>query len=212
MGINKWVVTVGCMCWRINFWVLSRLSWKVFNVWVLRINKILIDRYLLFRLKSLFIINGLAILSGAFSIVSVSLKAIGPFLVGRFINGIMCGLFGCVATIYLTEIAPRNLRGAIGTFHQLALVIGMLVTNICGLPQFLGSDTLWPYLYVATAVPVIFHVCFLPFCMETPKYMYINKKNPNEAENSTFLYQNIQYRESLVYFFFRSIESVARYR
>ncbi len=138
-------------------------------------------------MRSLLVVNSLAITSGLLSIVSVYMQSIAPFLVARFLNGIMCGMFGCIATIYLTEMAPRHTRGAIGTLHQLALVIGILMTNICGLPQILGTFALWPYLYAATGMPILFHICFLPFCMETPKYTYINRNDPVEAEKSKII-------------------------
>jgi MFS family permease len=44
-----------------------------------------------------------------------------------------------VSTIYLMDISPRAMRGQIITFHQLFIVIGILVGQIVGIPWFLGQ-------------------------------------------------------------------------
>lgn len=50
-------------------------------------------------------------------------------------SGLFCGLFSGILPLYLSELAPKNLRGTIGTLNQLMIVFGILVTNILGLPQ-----------------------------------------------------------------------------
>lgn len=41
--------------------------------------------------------------------------------------------------MYLTEIAPVNIRGAMGVLHQFALTCGILVSQAMGLRQGLGK-------------------------------------------------------------------------
>lgn len=48
------------------------------------------------------------------------------------------GMCCVVSTIYLMDISPRTIRGEIITFHQLFIVIGVLVGQIIGLPWLLG--------------------------------------------------------------------------
>jgi len=49
--------------------------------------------------------------------------------------------FCCVAsTIYLTDISPRTMRGKVVTFHQLFIVIGVLVGQVVGIPWLLGQQ------------------------------------------------------------------------
>lgn len=56
----------------------------------------------------------------------------------RFLSGCSAGTGSVAATIYLTDISPRCMRGNIVTFHQLFIVIGILVGQIVGLPWLLG--------------------------------------------------------------------------
>lgn len=48
--------------------------------------------------------------------------------------------------MYVSEIAPLNLRGALGTVNQLAVTIGLLVSQILGIEQLLGTEEHWPVL------------------------------------------------------------------
>ncbi len=48
---------------------------------------------------------------------------------------------GCVGTsIYLMDISPRTMRGEIIAFHQLFIVIGILIGQIVGIPWLLGQQ------------------------------------------------------------------------
>ena len=47
-----------------------------------------------------------------------------------------------VAPMYLSEVAPVNLRGALGTLNQFGIVSGLLISQILGLEMvsiFAGS-------------------------------------------------------------------------
>jgi hypothetical protein len=48
--------------------------------------------------------------------------------------------------MYVSEIAPLNLRGALGTVNQLAVTVGLFVSQVLGINQLLGSSTAWPTL------------------------------------------------------------------
>ena len=53
------------------------------------------------------------------------------------------GVNTAVAPVYLSEIAPIRLRGALGVLNQLGIVTGILVGLIFGLKQvYVGSVTL----------------------------------------------------------------------
>ena len=75
--------------------------------------------------------------------------------------------------MYLTEISPANLRGSVGTIYQLVITISIVVSQVLGLPQLLGTESLWPVLFAVIVVPAIFMVVTLPFCPESPKHILI---------------------------------------
>lgn len=48
--------------------------------------------------------------------------------------------------MYISEIAPLNLRGGLGTVNQLAVTIGLLLSQVLGIEQILGTNDGWPVL------------------------------------------------------------------
>lgn len=48
--------------------------------------------------------------------------------------------------MYISEIAPLNLRGGLGTVNQLAVTVGLLLSQVLGIEQILGTDDGWPLL------------------------------------------------------------------
>lgn len=58
----------------------------------------------------------------------------------------LLGLTTCLTPMYLSEIAPSNIRGALGVVHQLAITIGILMSQIFGFQEILGTKSLWPVL------------------------------------------------------------------
>jgi SP family facilitated glucose transporter-like MFS transporter 1 len=112
-------------------------------------------------------------------------KACGSYemlMLGRFFIGFNSGLNAGLAPMYLAEISPMHLRGAVGTVYQLVVTISILVSQILGLEGLLGTDTKWPWLLAATIIPAIFQVCTLPLCPESPKFTLLNKGKEIEAQ------------------------------
>lgn len=48
--------------------------------------------------------------------------------------------------MYISEIAPLNLRGGLGTVNQLGVTVGILFSQILGIQEILGTESGWPLL------------------------------------------------------------------
>lgn len=103
-------------------------------------------------------------------------------LVGRFFVGINSGLNAGLTPMYLSEISPQHLRGAVGTVYQLVVTISILISQVLGLGFLLGTEGRWPWLLACTIIPAIFQVCTLPVCPESPKFTLLNKGKEIEAQ------------------------------
>lgn len=102
----------------------------------------------------------------------------GPILiVGRSFIGFNCGLSTGIVSLYLTEIAPISIRGAIGACHQMQCVLGILTAQVLGLPFLLGGEYEWHWLLGMSAVPALVSAVVFPFCPESPRYLLMNKNN-----------------------------------
>ena len=105
-------------------------------------------------------------------------------IVGRFFIGLASGLFAGLAPMYLTEISPVHLRGAIGTIYQLVITISILISNVLGLPSLLGTESRWPVLFGVTIIPAILMVFSLPLCPESPKHTLVIQGKDVDAQKS----------------------------
>ncbi|XP_004478476.1 solute carrier family 2, facilitated glucose transporter member 2 isoform X2 [Dasypus novemcinctus] len=136
------------------------------------------------RIKALWVANCLALLGG----LLMGLSKLGPshilIISGRGISGLYCGLISGLVPMYVSEIAPTSLRGTLGTFHQLAIVTGILISQILGLSSLLGNQDLWHFLLGLSAVPAVLQSLLLFFCPESPRYLYIKVDEEVKAKDS----------------------------
>ncbi|XP_044577740.1 glucose transporter type 1 isoform X4 [Cotesia glomerata] len=103
---------------------------------------------------------------------------------GRLIIGINCGLNTSLVPMYISEIAPLNLRGGLGTVNQLAVTIGLLISQVLGIEQILGTNDRWPVLLGLAVIPPIAQLLLLPICPESPRYLLITKQWEEEARRA----------------------------
>ncbi|XP_058837755.1 glucose transporter type 1 isoform X16 [Topomyia yanbarensis] len=103
---------------------------------------------------------------------------------GRFIIGVNCGLNTSLVPMYISEIAPLNLRGGLGTVNQLAVTVGLLLSQVLGIEQILGTNDGWPVLLGLAICPAVLQLLLLPICPESPRYLLITKQWEEEARKA----------------------------
>ena len=134
------------------------------------------------RKGGLLLNNILVLLAVIFEAAAKPAYSYEMIYIGRFLIGINAGLNAGLAPMYLGEVSPIHLRGAVGTVYQLIITISILVSQILGLEQLLGTESQWPVLLCMTIVPAIFQVVTLPFCPESPKFLLLGKGKDMEAQ------------------------------
>ncbi|XP_071550386.1 solute carrier family 2, facilitated glucose transporter member 1 isoform X8 [Panulirus ornatus] len=138
-----------------------------------------------FGRKKGLLLNNLLGVGGAclmgFSQMSYSFEML---ILGRLVIGINCGLNTSLVPMYISEIAPLNLRGGLGTVNQLAVTIGLLLSQILGIEQLLGNNSAWPILLGLAIVPAVMQMVLLPVCPESPRYLLISRQMEDEARRA----------------------------
>jgi len=84
---------------------------------------------------------------------------------GRLLTGFGVGVISFTVPIYIAEIAPKRLRGSLGTVTQLSVTIGIMLAYLCGL--FVA----WRPLAIAGVTPCTFLVVGLFFIPESPRWL-----------------------------------------
>lgn len=97
---------------------------------------------------------------------------------------VFAGLNTSLVPMYVSEIAPLNLRGGLGTVNQLAVTIGLLLSQVLGVEQILGTNDGWPVLLGLAICPAILQLILLPICPESPRYLLITKQWEEEARRA----------------------------
>ncbi|XP_066142079.1 facilitated trehalose transporter Tret1-like isoform X2 [Euwallacea fornicatus] len=92
---------------------------------------------------------------------------------GRFFAGLAGGSFCVAAPLYTSEIAEKEIRGALGSYFQLLLTIGILFSYIFG-----AITSTQVFSILCCCIPFVFGLVFV-FQPETP--VYLLKKGKKDA-------------------------------
>ncbi|XP_072016883.1 solute carrier family 2, facilitated glucose transporter member 5-like [Amphiura filiformis] len=93
------------------------------------------------------------------------------------------GISHGIRSVYLAEISPINLRGAIGVFGTLMHTCGLLLSHVVGFWGFYGQES-WPILLSLVGCMGMVNIIVLPFCPESPRWLYIKQKRYRDAEKA----------------------------
>ncbi|NXK93877.1 GTR1 protein, partial [Formicarius rufipectus] len=135
------------------------------------------------RRNSMLMSNILAFVSALLMGFSKMAFSFEMLILGRFIIGLYSGLTTGFVPMYVGEVSPTALRGALGTFHQLGIVLGILIAQVFGLDLIMGNDSLWPLLLGFIFVPALLQCIILPFAPESPRFLLINRNEENKAKS-----------------------------
>nr|KAF6315402.1 solute carrier family 2 member 6 [Myotis myotis] len=102
-------------------------------------------------------VAGYALMAGA--------RAFWMLLLGRTLTGFAGGLTAACIPVYLSEIAPPRVRGALGSTPQLMAVFGSLSLYA------LGLLLPWRWLAVAGEGPVVVMILLLSFMPNSPRFL-----------------------------------------
>ncbi|KAM9859068.1 solute carrier family 2, facilitated glucose transporter member 1 [Aulostomus maculatus] len=134
------------------------------------------------RRNSMLLANILSFIAAALMGFSKMARSWEMLIIGRFVVGLYSGLSTGFVPMYVGEVSPTSLRGALGTLHQLGIVLGILIAQVFGMESIMGSSELWPLLLGFIFIPAVFQCILLPLCPESPRFLLINKNEENKAK------------------------------
>lgn len=136
------------------------------------------------KLSLLFINNLIAVVGSLIMGLAQPCHSYEMLAVGRIVIGFCSGLSTGLLALYLTECAPNEFRGFVGSFQNMFITITSFISQFTALPQLLGTKTLWPYLVGLGLVPAVIQLLIFWLFPESPKYLLLKKKNPQAAADS----------------------------
>ncbi|PAA58619.1 hypothetical protein BOX15_Mlig001438g3 [Macrostomum lignano] len=117
---------------------------------------------------------------------SVSSVASSPELLvlGRLATGFCSAVYTSVVPLYISETAPRRLRGGFGVLNQLGVVSGLLLSQVASTDSLLGRPGLWPLLFALSAAPCLLQLALLPCCPESPRHLLLTRRSEAAARSA----------------------------
>lgn len=122
----------------------------------------------------------------------------GAIIFGRFLFGISNGLFLGFTTIYISEVSPPHLRGALISFQQLSICIGTVIGTVVnnGTKKIESRLSYQIPLFILYAVPVLCIV--LAFTIpESPRWLIL-KNQPELARTHLRRLRGSKFPQELV--------------
>ena len=94
---------------------------------------------------------------------------IGVLVFFRVVLGLGVGSAALIVPLYLSEIAPTQIRGAISSLNQLNIVFGILFAYIVN--AFLASSGAWRWMLGLAVIPSLVLLIGMFFLPETPRWL-----------------------------------------
>ncbi|KAL4362053.1 hypothetical protein GQ457_04G023330 [Hibiscus cannabinus] len=109
-------------------------------------------------------------------------RDVQTMIIGRLLAGIGIGITSAVVPLYISEISPTEIRGALGSVNQLFICIGILAALVAGLPLS-GNPGWWRPMFGLAVVPSILLALGMTYSPESPRWLFQQGKI-SEAEKS----------------------------
>ena len=117
--------------------------------------------------KRLIMIAGITFTIGA--LAAAAAPSAWPLVAARFVIGLAVGSAALVVPLYLSEIAPTELRGRVASLNQLMIVVGILAAFIVN--AILASSGDWRLMLGLAAVPSVILLLGMFSMPETPRFL-----------------------------------------
>ena len=135
--------------------------------------------------------RSLILVSAAVFIVGAIVSAIAPdtlvLILSRVLIGVGIGVASAVAPVYISEVAPAEIRGSLVTFFQLAVTIGILVAYLVGF-AFTDVDEGWRRMLGLGAVPALILAIGIIRLPRSPRWLVMQ----NDPEGARAALQRVR--------------------
>ncbi|GAA1257997.1 sugar porter family MFS transporter [Kitasatospora nipponensis] len=130
------------------------------------------------RVRTMLLAAVLFAISGVGSMFPPSVQVLG---VWRVVGGIAIGIASVIAPTYIAEVAPTVYRGRLASFQQLAIVLGITVSQLVNyaLNQAAGGESTghlagiqaWQWMLGVETVPALVYGALALAIPESPRYL-----------------------------------------
>ncbi len=128
---------------------------------------------------------------------------VGTLVLFRIVLGLAVGAAALIVPLYLSEIAPTEIRGAISSLNQLMITVGILLAFIVN--ALLANSEAWRWMLGLAVVPSVVLFIGMYFMPETPRWL-VSRGREDEARDVLMRSRSAQEAENEI----REIKEVER--
>ena len=126
------------------------------------------------------------------SAVLFSISAIGcafspdftQLVIYRIVGGFGIGIVSIVSPVYISEVAPAEVRGTMVSLYQLFITIGFLLAYLANYLILKGTtiDEYWRPMLGAEAIPDLLFLVLIFFIPESPRWLAVRGQRQDNSE------------------------------
>lgn len=141
------------------------------------------------RVRTMLLAATLFAISGVGSMFPPSIGLLGFW---RVVGGIAIGIASVIAPTYIAEVAPTAYRGRLASFQQLAIVLGITISQLANyaLNQAAGGESTndlggiqaWQWMLGVEAIPALVYGLMALAIPESPRYLIADRREAQARE------------------------------
>ncbi|XP_077220247.1 plastidic GLC translocator [Tasmannia lanceolata] len=116
-----------------------------------------------------FQLDAIPLAVGAF--LCATAQSVQTMIIGRLLAGIGIGISSAIVPLYISEISPTEIRGALGSVNQLFICVGILAALVAGLPLS-GNPLWWRTMFGIAVVPSVLMALGMAISPESPRWLF----------------------------------------
>ncbi|MGD1101897.1 MAG: sugar porter family MFS transporter [Terriglobia bacterium] len=106
---------------------------------------------------------------GLFSILTGLAVGLVSFSIARFLVGACIGMASLAVPLYIAEMSPARIRGALVSLNQLAITIGIGVAYF--VDYYFAASESWRWMFASAVFPAIVLLIGMIFLPESPRWL-----------------------------------------
>ncbi len=120
-----------------------------------------------FGRKNLLIVDAIIFIIGTLG--SSFATHLSALIISRIIVGIAIGIASYIAPLYISEIAPAKYRGALVSFNQLAITLGILLSYV--VDSIFAESQAWRWMLGIGIIPAVLLLIGMIFLPYSPRWL-----------------------------------------
>jgi SP family arabinose:H+ symporter-like MFS transporter len=93
------------------------------------------------------------------------------FVLARFAGGLAVGAVSLLSPMYASEVSPPAIRGRMGTFYQMSIITGVVVSYCINYLLRNAGEANWRWMFLTGILPSAGFLVMIAMAPETPRFL-----------------------------------------